>query len=91
MAGQVSVGDFQQVFQGIEIHPVVHHEYRHDPQPDPAFEYFIQLGYDILHPLAFFTAIDLVPEIHDRTVDDMQQTKSDRPENNSVPRENGSN
>ncbi len=43
MARQVSVCQFEQLLQGIEIQCVVHHECRHDSKPDAAFKYFLNV------------------------------------------------
>ena len=40
MAGEVSVGQVEQLLQCIKIKRVVHHECRHDSKPDAAIEYF---------------------------------------------------
>ena len=43
VAGQISVGQFEELFQCIEIKRVVHHERRHNSKPDAAFKYFLQI------------------------------------------------
>ena len=43
VAGQVPVGQAQEFFQRIERKRIVHHECRHDPQPNAAFKYFLKV------------------------------------------------
>lgn len=43
VAGQVSVGQFEQLLQGIEIQRVVHHQRRHDSEPYAVIKYFLKI------------------------------------------------
>lgn len=49
MAGEIPVGNFEQIFHGIETGRFVHRQYRHDSQADTAVENLIQMGYNTRH------------------------------------------
>ncbi len=49
MPGQVAVAQVQQFFEGIEVHIIVDHQRRHDAEPNPALEGFIQFLEKIFH------------------------------------------
>ena len=45
MAGQIAVGNVQQMFERIEINVFIHAQHGHNTQPYPAFEGLIQVVY----------------------------------------------
>jgi len=45
MAGQVAVGNIQQMLERIEINVFIHAQHGHNTQPYPAFEGLIQVVY----------------------------------------------
>lgn len=49
MRGKVAICHLQQVFHGIEINYVMHHQQRHDAQPLPAFKCFINQCDNLFH------------------------------------------
>lgn len=51
VAGEVAIRQAEHLFEGAELHPIVHHQHGHDAQPDAVVEFgVVELVEEMLHP-----------------------------------------
>ena len=53
VASQISVGELEGIFELVEVHPIMYHQDRHNPQPDSVVECLVELLDDTFHKIDF--------------------------------------